>query len=200
MTTGVHECAACELASSEAQIVDIERKVVAGVPARQEVFGPRIDGLNYVQPGTSKWLSTPLPISYEEAAQIQQIKILPEKPDGHGLLPGEVTKVGMNSAPHQVQVRADLKAPGLLVLRTTWLPGWSVRVDGSPWHKPLCANRWMLCTPVAAGTHNVEFRYRPVALYVSIAVCALAWLAMFGSLLASYRRAILHPADIQTAP
>jgi hypothetical protein len=182
-TTGVHECAACELASTDAQIFDIERKIKVAVPQRGEVFGPRADDLNYLQRGTSRWLLAAEPISAVDEQSIAQVKPSPGTPNGHGLTPGETLKADLHMSPQLVRLQTNLQAPGLLVFRSTWLPGWQVRTDGAAWREPLCANRWMLCAPIDAGQHQVEFRYRPVALNASIIICLLAWLTAGGLLL-----------------
>ena len=59
-----------------------------------------------------------------------------------------------------VEIQADLKAPGILVLTDAWHPNWSVRVDGQP---ALLGrvNEAFRGVPLAAGRHVIEMTYAP---------------------------------------
>jgi hypothetical protein len=62
-------------------------------------------------------------------------------------------------APERVVIRAETDAPGLLVLKEAWYPGWEARVDGA---RAPCipANAWMRAVPLSPGAHVVAFEYR----------------------------------------
>ncbi|MGI8905931.1 MAG: hypothetical protein ACR2IE_05510 [Candidatus Sumerlaeaceae bacterium] len=190
----------CHRVAGRGQIVDVERKVTIGVPGRAETFGPRTDNLNYVAQGTAEWLSgEPPEVGAEVRKQVAAIHVLPTAPDGHGTVAGETLDVSGPSAPHLMRLHTKLKAPALLVYRTTWLPGWKVKVDDGPWNTALCANRWMVSTILDAGEHQVEFRYTPVGLRFSLLLAALAWpglltmLALNALFSEALRRKVISP-------
>ena len=161
---------------AEASIVDLERQVTAGAPQRFDSFGPRVDNLNYVAVGTSKWLTEDPPqIDPEITKRIASIHVDPSSPDGHGTVAGETLRTQTVTAPNELSANLTLNSPALLLYRTTWLPGWQVCVDGGTWESALCANRWMVCVPVDKGERRVTFRYTPVALWFSVALAAVAW-------------------------
>ncbi|MEZ4219226.1 MAG: hypothetical protein R3E88_22370 [Myxococcota bacterium] len=87
--------------------------------------------------------------------------------------------------PERVVVRATLASPGLLVLRDAQYPGWSVRVDGAP-RAGATANHALRAVALAAGEHEVEWRYRPasVALGAALSALGLALVAAVGVALA----------------
>ena len=70
--------------------------------------------------------------------------------------------------------------PALAVARVTWLPGWSVRVDGGPARPALRANGWVAAAVVPEGEHTVEFRYRPRMLTAGLWTSLAALAAMAG--------------------
>jgi hypothetical protein len=77
---------------------------------------------------------------------------------------------------HRVTVRVHLEAPGLLVLGDTYYPHWTATVDGEP-ARVHRANYLFRAVPVPAGTHVVEFVYRPRHFYAALGVSALAMVA-----------------------
>jgi len=86
-------------------------------------------------------------------------------------------------APDLVALRAKLASPGVLVLTDTWYPGWTVQVDGKP--APLLrADHAFRAVALAAGDHDVEFRYSPTWLVpgmlcsVAAAACTLTFLLL----------------------
>jgi len=142
-----------------ASLVDLERKLEAG--HAEFGFGPRADNTNLVT--DQGLIKNQRPDPSERVRQIVAgIRPLPQQPDGHGPVTGEVVKVLPMEDPAHLQIQTSLLAPGLLLYRTTWLPGWSVSIDGGKAEKPLCANSWMVAAQVPAGIHTVEFRYRPI--------------------------------------
>ncbi|MFN8454588.1 MAG: YfhO family protein [Anaerolineae bacterium] len=74
--------------------------------------------------------------------------------------------------PNYSKLKAQLSAPGLLIMSDIYYPGWNVYVDGVPIHL-YAANLMMRGVPVAAGTHEIEFKYEPmsfrVGVYISLA-------------------------------
>lgn len=59
-----------------------------------------------------------------------------------------------------VAIETVTSAPGFLVLRDSWYPGWEATVDGVP-APVLKADHAFRAVKLDAGTHRLEFRYRP---------------------------------------
>jgi hypothetical protein len=66
-------------------------------------------------------------------------------------------------------LRSTSDQPGWAVLSESWYPGWRARVDGGRWTEPLRAYGLVQAVGVPAGTHRIEFRYRPMHVYWSFA-------------------------------
>jgi uncharacterized membrane protein YfhO len=78
----------------------------------------------------------------------------------------------VDDRPDRVRVEATLSEPGYLVLLDSFDPGWQVTVDGRA--APLLrANVAFRAVALAAGTHAVEFLYRPASLERGIALSLL---------------------------
>jgi hypothetical protein len=79
--------------------------------------------------------------------------------------------------PDRSRLAAALGCRGMLVMSDVWYPGWEASVDGNPVQiiEVYGALRGVV---LEGGTHIVEFRYRPRALYLG------AWLSAGGLLLA----------------
>jgi hypothetical protein len=77
-------------------------------------------------------------------------------------------------APKHVVLKADAKAPAILLLNDSYDPNWQVTVDGKPGTLLRC-NYLMRAVQLAQGPHTVEFRFVPPnrPLYVSLAAIAL---------------------------
>lgn len=189
----------CPRVSSVAQLVDIERKLTVAYP--RLFFGPKEDHTNFVADAAKPQSESDTAVPQWVREQVRGINPLQEGPvSGHGIAAGEALKVNQQKTPNSLSASVLLKAPGLLVYRTTWLPGWTVSIDGGPAVKPLCANGWMLATPLPAGKHHVEFRYRPVALGTAVIMSSLgcvAFLALLGIVIRRRQRPIpdSHPLD-----
>jgi len=83
----------------------------------------------------------------------------------------------------RVIVTAEMRCKGMLVLSDTWFPGWSARVDGHP--TPIYEAYGLIRgVVVPAGTHTVEFRYRPLS------VIAGAGTTLFGFALLILKTAV----------
>jgi hypothetical protein len=77
--------------------------------------------------------------------------------------------------PERVVVEARLDRDGFLVLHDVYDPGWSARADGREL-TVYRANGAFRAVRLPAGTHRVEFRYRPRSFYAAAAVSAGTWL------------------------
>lgn len=80
-----------------------------------------------------------------------------------------------------------------LILRRTYYPGWTYRIDGGPEQPVLKVNGGLQCVPlVGRGPSRVTVRYRPVGLRRAVLVSALsastALLIALGSLVVARRR------------
>ncbi|HET6897170.1 MAG TPA: YfhO family protein, partial [Vicinamibacteria bacterium] len=76
-----------------------------------------------------------------------------------------------------VEVAADVRRDGRLVLVDAYDPGWRADVDGRPVEIER-ANVAFRAVAVPPGRHVVTFRYRPRAVGVGLAVSALALVAV----------------------
>jgi uncharacterized membrane protein YfhO len=75
----------------------------------------------------------------------------------------------------RVRARASLATPGYLVLVDAFDPGWRVSLDGRP--APLLrANVAFRGVSLPAGTHEVEFLYRPWSVEWGIAFSIASFL------------------------
>lgn len=81
--------------------------------------------------------------------------------------------------PNRIQIEAE--GPGLLVLSEVAYPGWTVSVDGQI-AEVQAAGGLLRSVRLPEGSHQVAFVYRPILLYVGLALAGLGW----GSLLVVY--------------
>jgi uncharacterized membrane protein YfhO len=88
--------------------------------------------------------------------------------------------------PDRVVVQVESDGPAWLVVSDTWYPGWEARLDGDPvsiWR----GDYLFRAVPVPAGTHIVEFVYRPVSFLTGVllagaAIVLLVWAIWFSRL------------------
>jgi hypothetical protein len=171
-----------------AAIATIERKVVAGARSAFD-FGPEIDGTHFVAPPGFARKEAPrasLPVEFANAV------------DGVRAAGDTTTSATADSVdtilpvetrtPNEFAFKVNLRAPALVILRMTWLPGWQVIVDGKPAGKPWCANNWMPACRVEAGRHTVVFRYRPVLFTPALVISGFCAFAVLALLIAARRR------------
>ena len=92
-------------------------------------------------------------------------------------------------APKDIKLRTKAEAPSVLLLNDRYDSEWHVYVDGKE-AKLLRCNYIMRGVEVAAGKHDVEFRYQPAlhGLYttlggLALAICAIGLVATFVYLL-----------------
>lgn len=159
--------AALVLANPKARLATIERRVQ--VSDDPDAEGPTTSGLCYVQaPGSvpADWINLINHIRPSERADTPAA--------------GESLMMEQQQSPNQYDFRVKMDAPGLLVLRTTWLPGWKVRVDSGKPVRPLQTNQWMLGVPLSAGSHVVSFYYRPYGFVPALFVSVIGVLALGG--------------------
>lgn len=76
------------------------------------------------------------------------------------------------------RIVCEVEAPtdGYLVLLDSYYPGWKARVDGAD-APVLRANYAFRGAAVPAGTHRVEFRYRPTSFYAGLGISLFCLLA-----------------------
>ncbi|HET91508.1 MAG TPA: glycosyltransferase, partial [Chloroflexi bacterium] len=96
-------------------------------------------------------------------------------------------EIALQDTPNGVTIRANLDAPGYLVLADTWYPGWQATVDGAP-AKLLRANYAFRAVWLEAGTHLVRMVYRPASVFVGAGVSMVALAVVVGGLLLTRRR------------
>ena len=87
----------------------------------------------------------------------------------------------VSRAPDRTEVEAELGCPGLLLVGDAFYPGWRARVDGR--RVPVQEVYAVRAVPLEAGRHQVEFSYRPAAVYwgFCIACAALVLVVLLAS-------------------
>ncbi|MFN7813090.1 MAG: YfhO family protein [Planctomycetia bacterium] len=95
-----------------------------------------------------------------------------------GFSPGG-TVTGFEERHGQIEVAVTCPGDGLLVIGSTFYPGWEARVDGRPAQVKLVDGGFM-AVEVPAGTTRVEFRYAPRWLVATIWFSLAVWLLVHG--------------------
>ena len=100
-------------------------------------------------------------------------------------LPGIATATAISPSHLRVETQAD--ADRFLVVSEMFMPGWRATVDGRP--TPIYrANYLLRGVIVPAGTHSIDFVYRPPSAIAGAALSTLAGLALLGVSLGAGRR------------
>ncbi|MEW6159343.1 MAG: hypothetical protein AB1813_18105 [Verrucomicrobiota bacterium] len=100
--------------------------------------------------------------------------ITPSTPMTTGTATNEGTVAFVEYEPKRIQLRAEAKAPSILLLNDKFDPHWQVTVDGKPAALLRC-NFIMRGVQLSPGTHQVEFHFKPpvTGLYISLAAIAV---------------------------
>ena len=108
-----------------------------------------------------------------------------------GFVPGPDTVAGAAQVVkydcNEVKVKADVTAPGLLVLTDCYVPDWKAYVDGKP-APVLQAFHTFRAVPLSAGQHEVVFRYESPWYRLGSYVSGAAVLLLFAILSMSFIR------------
>jgi len=99
-------------------------------------------------------------------------------PGGAG--PEATVRIG-DYAADRVRLDVETAAPGTLVLLDAFAPGWRATLDGAP-VEIRRTNAVFRGVPVPAGSHRVEFVYRPLSVTLGATLTGLALLAATGLL------------------
>ena len=115
--------------------------------------------------------------------------LIPEVAPPAGLGPEAGTVEFVSYAPKDIVLKADARAPCVLLLNDRFEPDWNVRVDDKP-AKLLRCNYIMRGVSLTPGVHRVEFRFQPLhrSLYVSLAGVGLALSLLLFVTVSSLRR------------
>ncbi len=89
--------------------------------------------------------------------------------------------------PWKVVVEATLSSPGILVASEVDYPGWRVRVDGER-AESLRAYGVLRAVALPAGSHVVEWSFRPTSVFVGLGWAALTLAGVAACVLAAVRR------------
>ena len=79
--------------------------------------------------------------------------------------------------PEEVVLKVNAAAPGWLVLRDNYFPGWTAEIDGIPVEIAVADVAFRAVYVATPGEHTVTFRYRPAMLQVGFACTVCAALA-----------------------
>lgn len=77
----------------------------------------------------------------------------------------------------RVDIAVTCPGAGLLVIGSTFFPGWEARVDGRS-AEPKLVDGGFMAVEVPAGTTRVELRYRPRWLVIAIVSSLAVWIAL----------------------
>ena len=140
-----------------------------------------VPAARYVPPG--EMLPALTDPAFDPSAEIlletnPQSRHSPIRPFAHSLT--------LQDAPNRVTIRADLDAPGYLVLADTWYPGWRATVDGEP-ADILRANYAFRAVRLETGKHTVEMVYRPTSMFVGGVISLAALISLLARLLLTRR-------------
>lgn len=89
--------------------------------------------------------------------------------------------------PNRIEVNATTSGPSILVLSENHYPGWRTYVDGNA-VETLRVDYNLRGVPLTAGTHRVEFLYRPKSVLIGLLVSLLATAALISAPVVSRRR------------
>jgi hypothetical protein len=79
--------------------------------------------------------------------------------------------------PQHVELVAELKRPGLVILADSYDPGWSLTIDGAP--APIFrTNRLMRGAAVKAGRHTLAYTYNPASFRLGAGMSIAGLLAL----------------------
>jgi len=81
------------------------------------------------------------------------------------------------TTPEDVRIHVDAPVPSVLVVRTTYDPGWSATVDGAA-APVIAADQLIQAVPVPAGPHEVRLTYRDRDVGRGLAAGAVVWSLM----------------------
>lgn len=126
----------------------------------------------------------PAPDAATLLARLAQPEFDPRRLSYVELAGGEMPVLGAGEARDRVEIvedgtdlvalRAQLEAPGLVVLADSYHPGWQVEVDGAP-AEILPTNHLFRGVVVPAGLHEIVFTYRPTSVRAGAWLSALGW-------------------------
>jgi hypothetical protein len=100
------------------------------------------------------------------------------------------------SEPGRAELRVVTGRAGLVLVRQSALPGWDVRVDGTP-VTPYPAAGIYFAVPVRAGTHQVVLQYRTPGFRTGLAV-SVGWMLLV-AVAAVLRRLLVRRASVASA-
>jgi uncharacterized membrane protein YfhO len=94
----------------------------------------------------------------------------PDEPIGEG----SIVPVEVRISPNKITFDA-VSGPGLLVLSEINYPGWQALLDGRPVEIQNAVGL-LRSISISAGTHSLEMRFRPMPVYLGLALSAVAWI------------------------
>jgi hypothetical protein len=83
----------------------------------------------------------------------------------------------LDRAPERMRLRVETEAAGWLVVAEWHYPGWQARIDGER-QRVYRADYGLRAVQVPAGSHWVEFVYRPISVYAGAALSTLTFLGV----------------------
>jgi hypothetical protein len=84
-------------------------------------------------------------------------------------LPGTGDVQIISAGTNEISLTVDTTQPGYLVLSDTYYPGWQVWIDGRE-TEILRANHAFRAVFLPTGFHEIQFKFRPVSVYIGLSV------------------------------
>jgi hypothetical protein len=122
--------------------------------------------IDYPDPGPP--LSIPSRVLRKLAEDVSGEPALVDPPPASGAT-GQLTITGDTT---NLSVAVDATAPGYVVLKQSWYPGWQATVDGKRVDL-YRADLALSAVAVPAGKHTVRFSYQPGSLTVGLVISAI---------------------------
>lgn len=140
---------------------DLADLVTSYAETRQLDSGP-IDGicnLVFMNADADRWRSALPPGLADPTTESLAVRMVPQ------------------SSPNRMVFMCSLDRRAILVVRSTWLPGWQCWVDGIAKGRPLLVNAWMTGVPLPSGQHRVSLEYEPCGLNLALGLSLAGILA-----------------------
>jgi uncharacterized membrane protein YfhO len=121
----------------------------------------------------------------------RNVVVLEKLPDGWQDLQAESQTASVirtvRYSPNQIMLEAETDQKAILVLTDAYMPGWKARIDGQDAEIHV-ADHAFRALVVPAGTHQVEFVYRPLSFWGGAAISLLTAAIMVVALVVGVKR------------
>jgi hypothetical protein len=136
-----------------------------------------------------------LELMVSDKLELRAVVLLEEKPDfDEKIQPGVAGEAHITHySNNRVEIDCEATRPCFLFLSDSYYPPWKAWVDGQP--APIYrADTAFRAVPIkTAGRHQVVMNYRPLMLYLGLAVSIISWLLLIGLLFKGRNLSLILP-------